>query len=158
MVYCSAIYADNTSYHGPYIIIFSNSTYTHQEDSNIDGQFIPSVEILCKEIHYLPITINSRYYVSPKNKSNNTIVSLREIINGNIDVKCYYYYYVVPLSLRAISHNYIRSLAILHFPTEEHDNIMDENNQKDIIKFELSVLIVIKELNYGYNGEIWDSI
>ena len=84
-----AIDADDSEFHGYYIIIFSSFTYTLQENFNIYGQVISSGEMVCEGNYYFPITINSHYSVSPKNKSNNTILSLRTIINGNFNVKCY---------------------------------------------------------------------
>ena len=42
-----AIDADDYSCHGYYIIKFSSSPYTLQEDLSIDGQVISSGEMLC---------------------------------------------------------------------------------------------------------------
>ena len=97
-----AIYADDSSYDGYYIIIFSLSPYTLQADLNIYGQVISSGEMVCEGTYYFPININSHYYVSPKNKSNNTILHLRIIINGNVNVKFYDYNDVVPSYLITI--------------------------------------------------------
>ena len=70
--------------------ILSDFSHPHtlQADLNIDGQVISSGEMLCEGTYYFPININFHSYVSPKNKSNNTIVSLRKIINVNINVIC----------------------------------------------------------------------
>ena len=42
-----AIDDDNNSCHGYYIITFSLSPYTLQEDFNIDGKVISSIEMVC---------------------------------------------------------------------------------------------------------------
>ena len=81
----------------------------------------------------MPITINFHYHVSSKTKSNNTVVSLRKSINGNVNVKCYDPNDVIPYSLKTISHNGLCLLTPLHVSTEKHDNIMDENNRGEII-------------------------
>ena len=65
---------------------------------------------------------------SSKNKSNNIIVSLGTIINGNVNVLCCDSDDVVSSYLRSISKQYFSSLILLHAPMEEHDDIMDENN------------------------------
>ena len=41
---------------------------------------------------------------------------------------------------------------------KEHDNIMDENNQKGSIEFEISVSIGAQYTIYVYNDKFWDSI
>ena len=41
---------------------------------------------------------------------------------------------------------------------KEHDNIMDENNLIESIEFDISVSIGLKDTNYYYNDEFWDSI
>ena len=69
--------ADNYSCQCFYIIIFSSSPYALKSDLNIDGQVISSGEILFEGTYYFPININSHYYFSPKNKSNDAILSLR---------------------------------------------------------------------------------
>ena len=84
-----AIDTDNSTYHGYYIIKFYSLPYTLQSDLSIDGQVISSRKQLCKVTYFFPISINSHYYFSQKTKSINTIVSLRTIINGNINVICY---------------------------------------------------------------------
>ena len=96
----STIGADDSTCHGYYIIIFSSSTYTLQSDLIIDGKVIYYGKILCEGTYYFPININSHYYVAPKNKSNNTFLTLRTIINGNVNIICYDLKDVVPLSLR----------------------------------------------------------
>ena len=63
-----------------------------------------------------------------KNKSNNAIVYLRTIINGNTNVTCYDLKDVVLPSLRSISNNDYNTLPPLYIPIEEHDSIIDENN------------------------------
>ena len=84
---CCAIDADDYACNGYYIIRFSSSAYTLQVNLNIDGQIISSDEMVCEGTYYFPTNINSHDYVSPKNKSNNTIAYLRRIINGNVNVK-----------------------------------------------------------------------
>ena len=58
-----AIDTDDSLRHCYYIIKFSSSTYTLQEDFSIDGQFISSGKMLCKGNYFFPISINSHYYV-----------------------------------------------------------------------------------------------
>ena len=41
---------------------------------------------------------------------------------------------------------------------EEHDNIMDENNRRESIEFEISVSVVTQDNTYDYNDEFWYSI
>ena len=41
---------------------------------------------------------------------------------------------------------------------KEHYNIMDENNRRDSIEFEISVLIGTQYTSYYYNDEFWYSI
>ena len=88
-------------------------------------------------------------------KSVNTIVSLRKIINGNANVICYDSKDVVPLCLRSISQNDYNSLSTLHIPMKEHDIIMDTNNRKEGIESEISVSIGTKDTTYDYNDEFW---
>ena len=45
-----AIYTDDYSRHGYYIIKFSSYLYTLQEGLRVDGQVISSVEMVCKEL------------------------------------------------------------------------------------------------------------
>ena len=81
----SAIDTDDYLGHGYYIIKFSSSPYTLQVDLIIDGQVIPSDEIVCEGTHFFPININSHYYFLQK-KTISTNVSLRKIINGSVNV------------------------------------------------------------------------
>ena len=67
--------ADDYSCHGYHFIKISSSPDTLQLDLNIIGRFISSDEMVCEENYYFPVNINPCYYVSPENKSNNTIVS-----------------------------------------------------------------------------------
>ena len=71
----------------------------------------------------------------PKNKSNDTIVSLRKTINGKINVICYYSRDVFPYSLISISQKDFSSLTLQHFPMEERDNIADERIKYKSVKF-----------------------
>ena len=41
---------------------------------------------------------------------------------------------------------------------KERDNIVDENNQRESIEFEISVLIGTQDSTYGYNDGFWNSI
>ena len=111
---------------------------------NIDVQVIYSGEIACEGDYYFPININSHYYVYPRTKSNDTIVSWSKIINGNVNVKCYDPNDVVPYYLRKFLHNDFISFITLNTLMEEHDNIMYENNQRKIIESEISVSIGTK--------------
>ena len=89
--------------------------------------------MVCEGNYYFPINISSHYYVYPKNKSNKTIVSMRKIINGNVNVKFYDSKEVVPSYLRPILHKYFSSLTLLHAPVEEYDNII--KNRKKVLNF-----------------------
>ena len=68
--------------------------------------------------YYFTININSHYYLSPKDNPNNTIVSLGEIIDGNVSVTCYDYNDVVPSYLISISHKDFSLLKPLRVPME----------------------------------------
>ena len=70
-----------------------------------------------------------------QNISNNTIVSLRTIIKGNVNGIFNDSEYIVLSSLKLVSKNCLNSLTPLHVPIEEHDNIMNENNRKESIEF-----------------------
>ena len=87
---------DNFSCHGYYITRFSSYPYTLQPDLSIDGQFIYFVEMIFEGTYLFPTNVNSRYYDLQRTKSINTIVSLRKIINSNVNVICYYSKYVLP--------------------------------------------------------------
>ena len=82
-----AIDADYSTCHGSYIIKLSWSSYTPQSDLSINGQVISSGEMVCEGTYFLPINTSSHYYVLQK--INNTIESLRKIINGNVDFICW---------------------------------------------------------------------
>ena len=58
-----AIDADDYSCYGYYIIKFSSSPYTSQADLIINGQVIPSGEILREGKYFFPININYHYYI-----------------------------------------------------------------------------------------------
>ena len=83
---------------------------------------------LCEGTYLFSININSHYYNLQKTKSISTIVSLMTIVNGNVNVICYYLKNFLPPCLWSISHNCYNTLSPLHTPTKKHDNIMDENN------------------------------
>ena len=61
-----AIDAVYSTCNGCYIIILSSSAYTLQTDLNKDCQFISSSEMVFGGTYYLPININSNYYISPE--------------------------------------------------------------------------------------------
>ena len=82
-------------------------------------------EMVFEGIYFFPININSHYRVLQITKSINTIVSLRIIINGNVNVMCYDYKDVFPACLRSISQNGYNTFSPIHIPMKEHDNIMD---------------------------------
>ena len=138
--------ADVSTYHGYYIIRFSSSPYTLQADLSIYGQFISSGEMVC-EGNYFSININSHYYVLHL-KTNNKILSLGTIINGNAKVIFNYSNDIVPSYLRSISQKDFSTLSPLHVPMKEHDNIMDKNNHIKSIGFTISVLIGTQETTY----------
>ena len=97
--------------------------------------------MLCEGTYYFPIDINSHRYVSPKNKSNNKTLSLREIINDNVNVKIYHYNDVLPFPLNAITQKHFISFTQLHVPMKEHDSIIYKNNRREIINSDISVSI-----------------
>ena len=94
--------------------------------SNYD-QVISSSEILCEGTYFFN-NINYLNYDLQNNKSFNIIVSLKTIINVNVNTKCYGLKYLVPPSLRSISHNDSSKLPPQHVSMEENDNIIDEKN------------------------------
>ena len=83
---------------------------------NIDGQIISSGEMVREGTYYFPINFKYYYYISSKNKSNNTILFLRKILNGNVNVIFYDYNDVVTSFLISISQKYFGSLTPLHLP------------------------------------------
>ena len=95
-----AIDAVDSTCYGYYSIRFSLSLYTLQSDFNIDGQVISPGEMVCEVSYYFLNNNSSRYYVYPKNKSNDTIESMREIINVRANVICYYYNDGIPSYLK----------------------------------------------------------
>ena len=94
--------ADYSSYHGYYIIKILLSTYTLQVELSIDGQVISSGEMVCGGTYFFPININYHYYYLQITISINTLVSLRTIINGNVNLICYYSKDFIPLFLWSI--------------------------------------------------------
>ena len=113
-----SIDADDYLCHSYYIITFYSSPYTLQADLIIYVHVISSGKILCEGTYFFPINISSSYYVLQKNKSNSTIVSLRKIINGNVNVISYDSKDVVPPSFQYISQNDYNPLSPLHIPME----------------------------------------
>ena len=93
-----------------------------------------------------------------KKKSNNTIFSLRTIINGNVNIICYDLKGVLPPCLQYILHNYCNILSPLHIPMKYHDNILDKNNIREVIEFERPVSKRMQDNTYDYNDEFWDLI
>ena len=67
---------------------------------------------------------------------NNTIVSSRKTINGDVNVKCYYYNDNFPYYLRTISKDEFSSLSLLHASTEAHEKIIGEKTQIEGIEYE----------------------
>ena len=61
---------------------------------------------------------------------------------------CYDLKDVFPSSLRSTPHKYFSSLTPLNVPTEEHNNINDENNQRQSIEFDRSVSVGTQECTY----------
>ena len=120
---CVAIDTNDSSCRGYYIIKFSSSLYTLQVYLSIDGQFISSGEIVCEGTYFVPVNINYHYFVLKIIKSINTIVSLRTIINGNVNVICHDSKDVVPPCLISISQNDYNTLSPLHILMKEHDYI-----------------------------------
>ena len=116
---------------------------------SIYGQVISSSEMVCKGTYSFLVYINSHYYKFSKNKSNNTILSLMKISNGNVNIICYDLKYVVLYSLKSSSQNYFSTLSPPHVPMEEQYSIMDKNNRQEIIEFEKSTSIVNQEITYG---------
>ena len=79
-----AIDTDDSLWQGYSTIKFSSSPYTLQVGLSIDGQVISSGKIVCEVTYYFTINILILIVIFYKNKSINTIVYLREIINGNV--------------------------------------------------------------------------
>ena len=87
--------------------------------------FLP-VKCSLKELIYFQ-SISIIIIIFTKNKYNNTIVSLRTIINGNVSIICYDPKDTVPICVWSISHIDYNTLSPLHIPIEAHDNITDAN-------------------------------
>ena len=104
-------------------------------------------KIVCERTYFFPIYINYHYYVLQK-KFINTIVYLRTIFNGNINIICYGSKGIASLYLRSISQNYYNTLSPLHIPIKEHDIIMDENNWIEGIEFEKYFSIGTQDTTY----------
>ena len=83
--------------------------------------------MVCEETYLSPIYIISNYYVLQKINPLN-VFSLGKIINGNVNVVCYYSKDVLPPCLWYISQNDYNKLSPLNTPMKEHDNIMDKSN------------------------------
>ena len=125
---CCDVDTGDSSWHGYYIIKFSSSPYSLQEDSSIDGKIISFGEMVCEGTYLFLTNVSSNYYVLQWNKSIYIIVSLRKITNGGVNTIGYGLKDIVPPFLRSISHNDYNTLSPLHIPMKEHDNIMGENN------------------------------
>ena len=98
-----AIYSDDSTFHGYYIIKFSLSPYTLQSDLSIYGRVISHGEMVCEGTYFFPINTNSHYYILQYTKCIDTIVSLSTISNGNVSVICYDSKHAVPSCLWYIS-------------------------------------------------------
>ena len=95
--------ADDYSCHGYYNIIFSSFPYTLQSYFSIDVQVISSSKMVCVGPFFI---YQYRLLLSClKHKSNSTIVYLRTIINGNVNIICYYSKGVLTPCLWYISHH-----------------------------------------------------
>ena len=115
-----AIDADDTSCHGYYIIIFPH-IYIPFKKNLIYMEKSFHMKKLCKGTYFPPITINSNYCVSSSNKANNTTISLRKIINGNINFKCYDSNDVFPYSLITMP----KHISVhLHLYMYQHKNMI----------------------------------
>ena len=73
------------------------------------------------------------------------ILSLRTVINGNVNVNWYSSNNVVMSSLIKSSQNNFSSLTALYSLKEEHDNIIYENNLRKIVEYERLVSIGKKD-------------
>ena len=118
---------------------------------SIYGQFISSSEMVYEVTYSFPTNIDYNCYLLQKIKSNTRTFSLGKINNSNVNVIYYDLKDFVPPCLRSISQNYFNKPPFLHILMEEHDNIMDENNQRKRIEYKISVSIVMKYTTYDYN-------
>ena len=87
--------------------------------------------MVCKGTYFPPITINYHYYIYSTNETNNTILYLIKVINGDVHVRCHYYNDIVTSDLRNVSQKYFSSLTPLYLLTEECGNIIDETTQRE---------------------------
>ena len=108
-----AIDTDDSSCNGYYIINFYSSPYILQAYLSIYGRVIPSGEIICEGTYFFTININYHYDVIQKTKFNNTMVSFRTIINGNVKLICHDSKNFVQQCLRYISQNDYNTLTPL---------------------------------------------
>ena len=106
-----------------------SSCYIHQHiPFNISlylmDKLFHQAKLYLKEIIYFQyiLTLVIIFY---KNKSINTIVSLKKIINGIVNVIRYDWNHVVPQCLMFISQNYYNTFSPLHIPMTEHDIILN---------------------------------
>ena len=110
-----AVDADDSTCNCYYIIRFHLSRYNLQEDFSIDVQVISSGEMVCEGTYFFQsIPIPIIIIVFSKTKSISTIVSLRKIINVNINIICYGSKDFVTSFLRSISKKYFSTLSTLH--------------------------------------------
>ena len=84
-----AIDTDDSSRHSYYIIKFFSYPYILQAYLSIDGQVISSGEVICEGTYIFLININYHYYILQRTKTINRIISLRKLINGNVNIICY---------------------------------------------------------------------
>ena len=70
------------------------------------------------------------------------------IFNGIVNIIFYDAKDVLPLCLNSISQNDYNTFSSLHIPTKEHDNIVDENNQRESIESSRSFLIRTQDITY----------
>ena len=69
------------------------------------------------------------------------IFSLREIINGNVNVIWYGLKDVIPPCFTCISQNDYNNLSPLHIYMKENDNKLYGKDQRESIEFDISVSI-----------------
>ena len=87
-------------------------------------------------------------------KTNNIIVSLRTIINGNVNVILWLKWCSSILFKYILLKDY-STLSPLYVPMEEHNNRTDTNNRRESIEFERSFLIGTQQWTYDYNDQFW---
>ena len=72
--------------------------------------------MLCEGISFFPENTNYCYHALQITKFINAIVSIRTIINGNVNVICYDLEDFIPPCLQSILHHDYNTLSPLHIP------------------------------------------